>query len=166
MKFSIVIPAYNESAALPFALKTLIDGIDYLSEVEIIVSDGGSSDDSCEQAARFPGRFYPFADVDSFWSPTFRQPGAADRLRGIAERWPIVGFTHYLSGEEDGSWLYENEGSFRLEREQARLYSEFGFGKGYVAHVGVRQIDYDEGLDNFDDFRADIAELAVGYRWR
>ena len=54
MRFSIVIPTFNESTALPFALKPLIDGIDYLSEIEIIVSDGGSSDDTCAQAARFP----------------------------------------------------------------------------------------------------------------
>jgi len=64
-----------------------------------------------EQATRFPGRFYPFADVDSFWSPTHRQPGAADRLRKTAARWPIKGFTHYLSGEEDGSWLHGEEGT-------------------------------------------------------
>ena len=58
-----------------------------------------------EQAAQYPGRFYPFADVDCVWSPTYHTPGAAGRLRGIAERWPIKGFTHYLSGKEDGSWL-------------------------------------------------------------
>ena len=63
-----------------------------------------------EQAARYPGRFYPFADVDSVWSPTHHAPGAAERLRQVAERWPIVGFTHYLSGKEDGSWLYGEEG--------------------------------------------------------
>jgi predicted TIM-barrel fold metal-dependent hydrolase len=63
-----------------------------------------------EQAARYPGRLYPFADVDSFWSPTHHAPGAAARLRQAAERWPIKGFTHYLSGEEDGSWLHGEEG--------------------------------------------------------
>ncbi|MDH3255572.1 MAG: hypothetical protein OEM62_11310, partial [Acidobacteriota bacterium] len=60
----------------------------------------------------------------------------------------------------------ENEGSFPLQREQFRVFSEVGFGTGYVAHLGVRRIDYDEGLDDFDDYQADIAELSLGYRWQ
>ena len=64
-----------------------------------------------EQAARYPGRFYPFADVDSSWSSTHHAPGAAERLRQAADRWPVVGFTHYLSDKEDGSWLHSEEGS-------------------------------------------------------
>ncbi len=54
MRFTIVIPTFNESATLAYSLKALIDDIDYLSEIEIIVSDGGSSDDTCAQANRFP----------------------------------------------------------------------------------------------------------------
>jgi L-fuconolactonase len=63
-----------------------------------------------EQVTRYPERLHPFADVDSVWSPTYHQPGAAGRLRQAAARWPIAGFTHYLAREEDGSWLYEEEG--------------------------------------------------------
>jgi L-fuconolactonase len=63
-----------------------------------------------EQVARYPMRLHQFADVDSAWSPTYHQPGAADRLRQAAARWPASGFTHYLAREEDGSWLYEEDG--------------------------------------------------------
>ena len=63
-----------------------------------------------EQAAKYFSRIHQFADVDCSWSPTYHQPGAAHRLRQIATRWPIVGFTHYLAGEDDGSWLYSEEG--------------------------------------------------------
>ncbi|MFN2156955.1 MAG: amidohydrolase family protein [Anaerolineae bacterium] len=63
-----------------------------------------------EQVARYPARLHQFADVDSVWSPTYHQPGAADRLRQAAARWPIAGFTHYLARDEGGSWLYEEEG--------------------------------------------------------
>jgi L-fuconolactonase len=63
------------------------------------------------QAPRYSGRIYPFADVDSQWSSTHHQPGAAERLRAAARQWPIKGFTHYLSDEEDGSWLYSEEGT-------------------------------------------------------
>jgi len=63
-----------------------------------------------QQVERYPSRLYQFADIDSYWSPTYHQPGAADRLRKIVDQWPIVGFTHYLANEEDGSWLYSDEG--------------------------------------------------------
>jgi len=60
--------------------------------------------------ARYPDRLHQLADVDSVWSDTHHQPGAADRLRQAAERWPIAGFTHYLGSKEDGSWLHSEEG--------------------------------------------------------
>ncbi|MBN1283902.1 MAG: amidohydrolase [Anaerolineae bacterium] len=63
-----------------------------------------------QQAAKHPARLHQFADVDSFWSPTYHQPGAADRLRQIAGQWPVKGFTHYLADEDDGAWLYGEEG--------------------------------------------------------
>jgi L-fuconolactonase len=64
-----------------------------------------------QQVARFPKRLHPFPDIDCSWSPTYHQPGAADRFRRIAERWPsIKGFTHYLKGDDDGSWLTAPEG--------------------------------------------------------
>jgi len=69
-----------------------------------------NNDYVAEQTARYPTRLHQFADVDSVWSPTYHQLGAADRLRQAAARWPISGFTHYLSSEEDGSWLHEAEG--------------------------------------------------------
>ncbi len=53
---------------------------------------------------------HQFPDVDSYWGPTHHAPGAAGRLRSIAERWPVKGFTHYLSREDDGAWLYSEDG--------------------------------------------------------
>jgi len=69
-----------------------------------------NNDYVAEQVARYPTRLHQFADVDSVWSPTYHQPGAAARLRQAAARWPISGLTHYLAPEEDGLWLYEDEG--------------------------------------------------------
>ncbi len=63
-----------------------------------------------DQVARFPSRLHQLADVDSVWSSTYHQPGAADRLRQAAAQWPISGFTHYVAREEDGSWLHEEDG--------------------------------------------------------
>lgn len=62
------------------------------------------------QAARYGDRIHQFADVDSFWSPTYHTPGAAERLLEITEKWPIRGFTHYLDTRDHGEWLHSDEG--------------------------------------------------------
>ena len=56
------------------------------------------------------GRLHQFADVDSMWSETHHTPGAACRLRAVAERFPIKGFTHYLDAKESGFWLDSVDG--------------------------------------------------------
>lgn len=61
--------------------------------------------------------------------------------------------------------LYQNDGSFPLERLDLRAYVEHHFPAGYLLHVGYRTIDYDEDGLNLDDYDADILELSVGYRW-
>ncbi len=55
-------------------------------------------------------RIHQLVDLDSFWSPTYRTAGAADRLEALAKRWPIAGFTHYLAADDDGAWLLSAEG--------------------------------------------------------
>ena len=62
------------------------------------------------QVRRHPERLHQFADVDCAWSATYHTPGAAERLRDAATRYPIKGFTHYLKAKDDGSWLYAEEG--------------------------------------------------------
>ena len=57
-----------------------------------------------------PGRLHQLVDLDSEWSPTYHTPGAAMRLRDMAARWPIRGFTHYLRAGDDASWLYSPDG--------------------------------------------------------
>jgi L-fuconolactonase len=59
---------------------------------------------------KYPDRLEQFADVDSMWSDTYHTPGAAKRLEAAAERWPMKAFTHYVSGEDDGSWFNSPEG--------------------------------------------------------
>lgn len=78
-----------------------------------------------DQLRRFPARLEQFADVDSMWSPTYHLPGAAERLRRAAERWPIKGFTHYLADEDDGAWLTSEDGLafFGVARELGLIAS-------------------------------------------
>jgi L-fuconolactonase len=62
------------------------------------------------EVQRHPDRLYQLADLDSEWSTSYHQKGAGERLRRMAEEWPIRGFTHYISKSDDGSWLYSEEG--------------------------------------------------------
>ena len=62
------------------------------------------------EVQRHPTRLHQLVDLDSEWSPTYHTPGAAQRLRQMAEAWPIFGFTHYLNKQEDGEWLCSEEG--------------------------------------------------------
>lgn len=63
-----------------------------------------------EAVKRHPGRLNQVADVDSMWKPTYHQPGAASRLEQAVQSGSLVGFTHYLQAEDDGSWLTSPEG--------------------------------------------------------
>jgi L-fuconolactonase len=57
-----------------------------------------------------PARLHQIADLDCEWSPTYHTPGGAQRLRKMAQRWPIRGFTHYIKRDEDGAWLCSEDG--------------------------------------------------------
>jgi L-fuconolactonase len=76
-------------------------------------------------AGRFPERLYMLADVDCSWTETYHTPGAAGRLTQTAERYPLAGFTHYIRGDDDGSWFLSDEGLafFRVAEERRLLVS-------------------------------------------
>jgi L-fuconolactonase len=59
---------------------------------------------------RYPDRLYQLADVDCSWWPTYHTPGADQRLAEAADAYPMKGFTHYLAGDDDGSWLIGDDG--------------------------------------------------------
>ena len=52
------------------------------------------------EVAQHPGRLHQAADLDCEWTATYHRPGAARRLREMAQRWPLKAFTHYLRREE------------------------------------------------------------------
>jgi predicted TIM-barrel fold metal-dependent hydrolase len=92
-----------------------------------------------EVAARYPDRIVQCADLDSFWSDTYHAPGAADRLRAMADRWPLGGFTHYLREDDDGSWLHSDEGVavFQVAAEKGLIASIAGHPH---QHPALREI--------------------------
>lgn len=73
-----------------------------------------------EQVQRFPSRLFQLVDLDSQWSSTYHQPGAAARLLAMAEHWPVKGFTHYLAPSDDGAWLLSAEGTALFELASSR----------------------------------------------
>ena len=62
-----------------------------------------------ECAIKYPDRLVQFADVDCMWSSTYHKPGAAERLRAAAEKYNLLGFTHYVADDMD--WFESEEGS-------------------------------------------------------
>jgi hypothetical protein len=61
--------------------------------------------------------------------------------------------------------LYDNDGSFALDRDDGSVFVEIELPRGYLLRASWRRVDYDEDGSAIDDYRARIAELAVGYRW-
>lgn len=61
--------------------------------------------------------------------------------------------------------LYENAGTFGLERDDLRGFVEVDLARGYLVQAAYRTVDYEEEAASFDDYDADILELSVGYRF-
>jgi predicted TIM-barrel fold metal-dependent hydrolase len=94
---------------------------------------------------RYPDRLEQFADVDSMWSETYHMPGAAKRLEEATERWPMKAFTHYVAGEDDGSWFNSPDGiDFFNTAEQLGLIASIALGpqhQGELRKVAERHPD-------------------------
>ncbi len=79
--------------------------------------------------AKHPTRLVQFADVDCSWSDTYHTPGAAGRLAEAARRWSLKGFTHYVKGDDDGSWFLSDEGlAFFRTAEERKLIASLAIG--------------------------------------
>ena len=61
---------------------------------------------------------------------------------------------------------YRNRGSFGLDWEQYRLFTELLSPAGYVVNLSYRYNALDEISFDFDDYSAHIAEVSIGYRFR
>ena len=87
---------------------------------------------------RHPTRLHTVADVDCWWSSTYHTPGTADRLRALAELYPLAGFTHYVEDRNDG-WLRSDEAEalFALADERRLIAS---IGAGPVWQADLRQL--------------------------
>ncbi len=69
--------------------------------------------------SRYPDRFHVIADLDCTWQETYHRAGSADRMRALADRYQIAGFTHYLGRDNDG-WLASDEAEALLTAAEDR----------------------------------------------
>ena len=88
---------------------------------------------------RYPDRLIQFADVDCSWTETYHTPGAADRLQAAAETYNLKGYTHYLRGDDDGSWFFSDEGQ-RFFQTTAELGLIASIAMGSHQHEALRKV--------------------------
>ena len=63
-----------------------------------------------DSVEKYSDKLHQFVDLDSYWSDTYHTSDSDVRLNEFMEKMKIIGFTHYLSHEEDGDWLISPEG--------------------------------------------------------
>ena len=88
---------------------------------------------------RYPERLIQFADVDCSWTETYHTEGAADRLKTAAEAYSLKGYTHYLRGDDDGSWFFSAEGQ-RFFQTTADLGLIASIAMGSHQHEALRKL--------------------------
>ena len=62
-------------------------------------------------------------------------------------------------------YLYDNTGTFGVERQDYRGAIEYVFLEKYVVGLAYRTINFEEDNFGFNDYDADVIDLSVGYRW-
>ena len=102
-----------------------------------------------QSAARYPwpGTYPPTKTVGNFADARIVWAAAARLKVGGQARW------------------FDTAGSFGHTTRDLSAFVEIGFGKGYVGHLGYRDVDYTEVDQDWDDYRARITEVSIGYRW-
>lgn len=74
-----------------------------------------------DKVAEQRGRFDFVIDVDSLWTDSYHQPGAAERLQAGLARWKPAGFTHYINDPaDDARWLNSADGIAMFEVANAQ----------------------------------------------
>lgn len=60
---------------------------------------------------------------------------------------------------------YDNKGSWELSRTTLKAYLKYMFDCGFITHLGYRLVDFQEKEYGYNDYKANIFELSLGYRW-
>jgi predicted TIM-barrel fold metal-dependent hydrolase len=84
----------EQAAIVCAAIDHNADNVDYVSRARA--------------RAGLASRLHVVADLDCTWHDSYHAPGAPERLRALADRHELAGFTHYL-GEHNDGWLRSEE---------------------------------------------------------
>jgi glycosyltransferase involved in cell wall biosynthesis len=135
---SVVIPNYNYSRFLRETIDSVL--AQTYREIEVIVVDDGSTDDSKEILAGYSDRIQTVFQQN--------QGVSAARNNGVkASRGKYVAFL-----DADDSWMPE-----KIEKQMARFAADDSLG---LVHVGVREIDADGNvlLDRLEGLEGEVAK--------
>lgn len=62
-------------------------------------------------------------------------------------------------------FLYDNGGTFAVERQDYRAGVEYSFFQSFVAGLAFRSVDFSQVEPTFTDYDTRIVDLSVGLRW-
>ena len=62
-------------------------------------------------------------------------------------------------------FLYDNGGTFAVERQDYRAGVEYTFFQSFVAGLSLRSVDFSQGETTFNDYDTRIVDFSLGYRW-
>ncbi len=71
------------------------------------------------------------------------------------DQWKVGAYFNY----------YSNSGFWEISRTTLKAYAEYVFESGLISQVGYRLVDFKEKNSGFNDYKANILELSLGYRW-
>jgi hypothetical protein len=60
---------------------------------------------------------------------------------------------------------YTNSGFWKIARIMLKAYVDYTFANGLIGQLGYRYVNYNDKSSGFSDYRANILEVSVGYRW-
>lgn len=131
----------GSAEALLWELDT--NGVDRAAIVCARIGGGAGGDGFANQdnndyvvdfAAMHPDRITPIIDVDSVWRPEHHTAGAAGRLAAEADRTGAIGFTHYVTPQNDG-WLATSD---------AHEFFAVAAERGMIASLAVQAPWFDD----------------------
>ena len=74
----------------------------------------------------------------------------------LANNWGLGGYAN----------VYWNRGFWDIDRFTLKAYVEYTFNNGLVSQIGYRYVDFKEKMSGFNDYSANILEIALGYSWK
>lgn len=61
---------------------------------------------------------------------------------------------------------YSNKGFWEISRTMLKAFLEYAFDSGLTTQLGYRYVDFKEKDSGYNDYKANIFEVSLGYRWK